>query len=89
MTFSTELLYGGKAPTRRIGEPAYFLDSSELRPALQEARAWFDAARTIALATGGAIPTAVALMERGREVYRYPAVRTVSGPTSGRGVSGQ
>ncbi len=85
MTFSTELLYGGADPERRAGEPAYFLDSSELRPARQEARAWFGAAR----ATGGVVPSAVAIMDSGREVYRYTAAPNLSGPTSGRGGCGR
>jgi len=87
MTFSTQLLYGGAVLERYAGEPAYFLDSSDLRPARQEARAWFGAARASARAAGGAVPSAVAIMDRGREVYRYPAAPTVSGPTSGRGVA--
>jgi hypothetical protein len=33
MTFSTELLYRGAVLERRAGEPAYFLDSSDRRPA--------------------------------------------------------
>jgi hypothetical protein len=84
MTFSTELLYGRADPEPRAGEPAYFLDSSELRPARYEARVWFGAARATARATGGAVPVAVAIMDRGREVYRYPAAPNLSGPTSGR-----
>ncbi len=84
MTFSTELLYGGAVPERRAGEPAYFLDCSDLRPARQEARSWFGRARASASANGGVIPSAVAIMDRGREVYRYPAAPTVSGPTSFR-----
>lgn len=89
MTFSTELLYGGADPERRAGEPAYFLDSSELRPARQEARAWFGAARAYARATGSAVPAAVAIMDRGREVYRYPAAPNLSVPTSGPAVAGR
>lgn len=89
MTFSTELLYGGAVLERPAGEPAYFLDSSDLRPARQEARSWFFAARASAQAAGVAVPSAVAAMDRGREVYRYPAVPTVSVPTSGRGGAGR
>lgn len=89
MTFSTELLYGDSVPERHASEPAYFLDASELQPARQEARTWFGKARASARATGGAVPSAVAIMERGREVYRYPAAQAVSAPTSGRGVSGR
>jgi len=89
MTLSTELLYGGAVLERHAGEPAYFLDSSDLRPARQEARSWFVAARASARAAGVAVPSAVAVMDRGREVYRYPAVPTVSGPTSCRGVAGR
>lgn len=89
MTFSTELLYGGAMPERRSGDAAYFLDASDLRPARQEARAWFGAARTSARAAGDAVPSAVAIMDRGREVYRYPALPVVSGPTSGRGGPGR
>jgi hypothetical protein len=89
MTFSTELLYGGAVLERHAGEPAYFLDSSDLRSASHEARSWFGAARASAEAAGGTVPSAVAIMDRGREVYRYPARPTVSGPTSGRGVAGR
>lgn len=89
MTFSTELLYGGADPERRADEPAYFLDSSELRPARQEARAWFGKARASARATGGVVPSAVAIMDHGREVYRYPPDPPLSGPTSGRDVPGR
>jgi hypothetical protein len=33
MTFSTELLYRGAVLERHAGEPAYFLDSPDRRPA--------------------------------------------------------
>ncbi|KST61221.1 hypothetical protein AO398_00605 [Methylobacterium sp. GXS13] len=56
MTFSTQLLYGGAVLERYAGEPAYFLDSSDLRPARQEARAWFGAAMASARAAGGGRP---------------------------------
>lgn len=89
MTFSTELLYGGAVPERRVGESAYFLDSSDLPPARQEARSWFCRARASARANGGAVPAAVAIMDRGREVYRYPAAPSLNVPTSGPAVAGR
>jgi hypothetical protein len=89
MAFSTELLYGDAVPERRAGDPAYFLDSSDLGPAREEAKAWFRAARTAAWAMGRTIPSAVVIMDDGREAFRYPATPTVSEPTSGRGGLGR
>lgn len=87
--FSTKLLYGGEAPEWHSAEPAYSLDSSDLKPAREEANAWFRAARGSARGLGRAVPSAVAIMELGREVYRYPAGTTFSEPTSGRGGPGR
>lgn len=89
MAFSTELLYGGSAPERRAGDPAYYLDSSDLKPAREEAKAWFRASRASASAMGGAVPSAVVVLDDGREAYRYPEHPVVNGPTSGRGVPGR
>ena len=88
MAFSTELLYGDAVPGRRAGDPAYYLDSSDLRPAREEAKAWFRAARATASAMGAVVPSAVVVMKNGREAYQYPASPIVSGATSGRGQPG-
>jgi hypothetical protein len=89
MAFSTELLYGGVVPERRIGDPAYFLDSSDLRPAREEAKVWLQAARASASATGQTLPSGVIILDDGQEAFRYLASPTVSGPTTGQGVSGR
>lgn len=68
MTFSTELLYGGAVRERRTGEPANFLDFSELRSA-RESKARFRVAQASARAMGRDIPFAIVVMDNGQEAF--------------------